>query len=212
MVCFFVFGYRHMGACDYFRYNGGEFFVTARMYHMQFLPLGADQAILRIPGMGETGVIVTQVPGVLGRCYRWAALRAYSLLISILLACISIFLLLKPKPNEGAVTMVLAIVSLMVFVWAYFMKPKCPTEAARGYVNLIRPRQEWPPENMNDSRSGSFKESVQGSFSRVADLVRPPLRFEPLTCSESLNETEGNDVEMEGNLRKENHSFIDVGP
>lgn len=55
------------GACDYFQYNGGEYYVTARMSHCQFVPLAADSPMLRIPGMPGHGLSVSQVnPGVLG--------------------------------------------------------------------------------------------------------------------------------------------------
>lgn len=206
MVCLFFFGYKHMGACDYFRYNSGEFYVTARMYHMQFLPMGADQAVLRIPGMSESSIIVTQVPGVLGRCYRWAALRSYSFLVSMVLAFLGIFSFAKSNPNAGAAALVFSIVSLVVFIWAYFKKPKCSPERARGYMGLIRPRQEWPPEN----QSGSFKEHLHDSFDRVADLVRPPMRFEALSVSETSEEHDADDIEMQVNQGEDSRSFIDI--
>lgn len=50
-----------MGACDYFTYNGGEFYVNARMYHVQFCPLSVDQAVLKLPTMPDRGLAITQV-------------------------------------------------------------------------------------------------------------------------------------------------------
>jgi len=49
-----------MGACDYFTYNGGEFYVNARMYHVQFCPLSVDQAVLKLPTMPDRGLAITQ--------------------------------------------------------------------------------------------------------------------------------------------------------
>lgn len=61
MFCLVLFGHRYMGACDYFTYNGGEFYVNARMYHVQFCPLSVDQAVLKLPQMPDRGLAITQV-------------------------------------------------------------------------------------------------------------------------------------------------------
>lgn len=49
------------GACDYFQYNGAEFYVNARMAHVQFCPVSSEHAVLKFPSMPDHGLTVTQV-------------------------------------------------------------------------------------------------------------------------------------------------------
>ncbi|CAD7701794.1 unnamed protein product [Ostreobium quekettii] len=138
MSIYFVHGYRHMGACDYFSYEGQQFHVTSRMFHIQHCPFSSDQPRLRLPGLPSIGLDVSDVPGAASRCFKWAALRWHTLILGVFFCFFAFVFMCVAASGLGIAQLAAGVSLLLLSLGAFLQRPAPPAYALEMYIDKIQ--------------------------------------------------------------------------
>lgn len=135
-----VYGTQHMGDCDYFTYAEQEYFITAKMCHIWFVPLCPDpsECLLRSKSWQNRGIDARDVPGAVGRCYAWAIIRRLFLVLGIAVVAIGLATLGSSSLTSGWSALSFGTFTVLLSIYAYSKKPKAKEDTKQRCIQKLR--------------------------------------------------------------------------